>query len=178
MTKYLLIMLGLWTVAVWLLVNAIFAIRSPAKYLTTPWTIRRGLRPESSNWDVRLLGAAALLVGAFFLFGASMITLAILADPNGVTEADSSPQEAARGDGGMWRYLFEGFWCLATLGCLFSGIFAVVSPAKWQRSRWAGVRMPGVDSPGRVRFMGALMLVMGAFFTFLGVRIVTSNLLR
>jgi len=51
--------------AIYLLINAVYALRSPTKFLSARWTVRRGLSIQTPNSQVRALGAFFALLGAF-----------------------------------------------------------------------------------------------------------------
>jgi hypothetical protein len=176
MAKYLLILLACWAAAAWALVNATYAIRSPGKYLRSPWTIRRGLHPECSSLEVRVIGTFLLFLGAFFLWVACMATLGLVLEPDDFISQLWGPDWSRAVSSPAHRYIFFSFWWFWTLSCLLSGIFQLAPLPGWISSRWGTTRTPGRDHPGHRRLMGAIMTIVGAFFAYLGVRIATGNL--
>ena len=75
--------------------------------------------------------------------------------------------------GDLWqqvsRYIVLISWWCFSLMFLANGIYAVTSPSDWLRARWTstrGFRRGGASSPGelrRVRILGVILTAFGAF---------------
>jgi hypothetical protein len=59
------IVIGFCCAAVYALINAFYAVRSPTEFLRARWTARRGLSPETRHMSVRGLGLIYAVIGAF-----------------------------------------------------------------------------------------------------------------
>jgi hypothetical protein len=135
-----------------LLTNAIYAIRNPAEFLKSRWTVRRGIRMETPPRQVRLFGLATLVVAAFWLLLGYMLLPQVIQ---------------------LWRrsqilqYLISIAWWLGAIACLANGILAFLLPVYWMRS-WGSSRMRVLDRPSVVRVIGAVMTALGVFWVVQG----------
>src|ERR1019366_6558880 len=137
-------------VALGLLVNGVYAGLSPTRWLSSRWTARRGMGPETSSSSVRFLGLVFSVVGGFFF----IIFLRRMTA------------------GGAMKYIFLTAWWLGALVWLANGIFALLSPTRWLQSTWNAARIPGLDTrPGVVRLIGAVATVIGCIWLIQGVHL-------
>ena len=58
----------IWAAAMYVMVNAAFAIISPTDFLSAKWTIRRGLSRDTPPGKVRQIAVIFLLSGAFLVW--------------------------------------------------------------------------------------------------------------
>jgi hypothetical protein len=142
-------------VGFYFLINAVYALRSPAGYLNAKWTLRRGMRTETPHRDVRFLGIVWIVAAAFWGF-ASYRELCGSCTVEGTV---------------IVQYLVLIFWCLGVLSCLANGFFAFLSPVRWMRT-WGAGRLRGLDNPVLVRVLAALMIVVGVVWAVLGIHMV------
>jgi hypothetical protein len=78
----------------------------------------------------------------------------------------------------MADYLILIGWWLGTSVCLVNGVFALLTPTGWLRSRWTIPRVPGLETrPKLVRCLGAIGIVIGVFWAIQGVQL-TLRFLR
>jgi hypothetical protein len=73
-----LMMIVLWAAALYTSANAIYALRSPAGFLNSNWTTRRGLSPETPKRNVRELGIIFAVGAVFLIWLSCQLTLKIL----------------------------------------------------------------------------------------------------
>lgn len=63
--KTYVILISVWGFAAYALMNAFYALRSPTRFLRAQWTARRGLSPQTADWEVRSFGVFFALTGTF-----------------------------------------------------------------------------------------------------------------
>ncbi len=78
MLKYMALSLASLAAGFFVLINAVYAIRSPAKFLSAKWTFRRGLTTETPVKDVRFLGIVMIVGAALFLLSAYSFLMQII----------------------------------------------------------------------------------------------------
>lgn len=62
------VMIAFFGSALYTLTNAIYALCSPAKYLRSVWTPKRGLSADTPTVEVRAIGFIFLVMGALLAF--------------------------------------------------------------------------------------------------------------
>jgi hypothetical protein len=149
-----------WVAALYLAVNAVYALRSPAGFLKSRWTIKRGFSARTSTADVMGLGGVLAVMASFLTWFSCLLTFRTVR-ASGFTV----PRSARTAD-----YLVLAAWWLGTLFCLCKGVYALVSPSGWMSSRWGAARMAGLTSPRLVRVIGLVFTLVGLYWAIMAVR--------
>jgi hypothetical protein len=77
MSDYVMLIV-LWTAALYSTANAIYAFRSPTEFLKANWTTRRGLSPETPKRSIRELGIIFAAAAVFLIWISCKVTLHVL----------------------------------------------------------------------------------------------------
>ena len=144
------------------LLNGYYALRWPMQFLGARWTIRRGLSSDTSRGELRTLGVIFMAGGVVLMWmGLRVVT------PNVAFGISQGKMVGYSTFALLW--IFDALW-------LTCGMFALIAPKRWVRSRqlggrWHFIRIPALAAhPILVRLFGIAMICVSMYFASVGIR--------